>query len=147
MSIGRLKNERNEKENQRNIYIRRKNSIYPIINNIDNRFDDDVRDINNQITDCFYELAQGLKGCGVTDTISTDMENCKQKNSGSDSHISSARSSLLDEINRCQEEIDRLDSEIRSLDNQIRSLEEEMRRREEEARRRAAEVRNQNRAI
>lgn len=154
MSISSLRKERAEKEKERNIYRKRKNSIYPIINNIDNRFDDDVKDINVQIIDCFYELAQGLKGCDATDSISTNMESCKQKISGSDSYLSSARSNLSAEINRCQEEIDRLDSEIRSINNEIRNLEEEMRRQEEEerrqkeeARRQEEELRNRNKAI
>lgn len=119
MTVGELKAERRQKKGQFNSYVKRRNSIRTIISNIDSRFDDDVRDINRQISNCISELAAGLKGCDATKTICTNMEDCKEKYSGSDSKISSARGYLSSEVSRCQERINSLDYEIRSLEWQI----------------------------
>lgn len=120
MTVEQLKMKRKEKKGQLNSYIKRINSIKSIISNIDSRFDDYVGDMNQQISNCINELTAGLKGCGVTKTIGTNMEDCKQKYSESDSKISSSRSNLSSEVSRCQEKINSLESEIRSLENQIK---------------------------
>ncbi len=121
MTVGQLKAQRREKKKQLNSYVKRRNSIKSIISNINCRFDDDVRDINQQISNCISDLTAGLRGCGVTSTISTNMEDCKQKYSESDSKISSARSNLSSEVSRCQEKINSLHWEISNLENQINS--------------------------
>lgn len=119
MSLAYLKAERRQKKEQFDLYVKRRNSIRSIISNIDSSFDDDVRDINLQISNCISELVAGLKGSGSTKTICTNMEECKQKYSESDAKISSSRGNLSNEVSRCQERINSLDLEIRSLERQI----------------------------
>lgn len=121
MSVEQLKAQRREKRRQLNSYIKRRNSINLIISNIDIKFDDDVTDINKQVSNCINEVTSGIRGCGITETISTNMEGCKQRYSPSDSKISSARSNFSSEVRRCQEEINSLHWEISNLEDRINS--------------------------
>lgn len=121
MTVDQLKAQRKKKKSSFNTYAKRRNSIRDIVNKIDNKFDDDIRDINKQISNCISELQHGLKGTNRVTQICSDMESAKEKGTGSDSKISSCRSNLSSEISRCQGKINTLDSEIRSLESQIKA--------------------------
>lgn len=121
MTVDQLKAQRKTKKNSFNTYAKRRNAINDIIKKIDNKLDDDISDVNKQISKCISELQQGLKGTSKVSTICSSMDGIKEKGTGSDSKISSCRSNLSSEVNRCQRRINALDSEIKSLEDQIRA--------------------------
>lgn len=121
MTVEQLKAQRKTKKNSFNSYANRRNAIRGIITKIDEKLDDDIRDVNSQITKCISELQQGLKGTSKVTTICSSMESSKEQGTGSDSKISSCRGYLSKEVSRCQGRINTLDSEIRSLESQIKA--------------------------
>lgn len=123
MTVDQLKSQRKTKKNSFNTYVKRRDAINKIISNIDKNLDDDVRDVNNQISSCISNLTQGLK-VGSSKRISTvcsGLESSKESNVGRDTQISSVRSNLVNEKNRCQRNINSLDAEIRQLESQIKA--------------------------
>ena len=120
MTVDQLKSQRKTKKNSFNTYVKRRDAVKGIIKNIDNKLDDDVRDVNKQISNCISELQQGLKGVSKVTTICDNMEDSKEGGTSS-GKISSCRSNLSSEANRCQGRINTLDSEIKSLENQIKA--------------------------
>lgn len=121
MTVEQLKAQRKTKKSSLNTYAKRRDSIRDILNKIDTKLDDDIRDVNKQISDCIFELQQGLGGTGSISTICSDMQGVKEKATDFDSKIISCRSNLSSEVSRCQGRINTLDSEIRSLENRIRT--------------------------
>ena len=121
MTVEQLKSQRRTKKSSFNTYAKRRNAVRDIVSKIDNKLDDDVSDVNGQITKCISELKQGLKGTAKVYQIASDMEASKEKYVGSDSKISSCRGNLSCEVSRCQGRINTLDSEITQLENQIRA--------------------------
>ena len=117
MTIDQLKARRKSKKNSFNSFVKRRDAINKIISNIDNKLDDDVRDINNNISSCASKLGQGLKAA----TVSGALEATKEGNAGSDGKISSVRSNLVSEKARCQRNINSLDTEIKQLEYQIKA--------------------------
>lgn len=121
MTVDQLKAQRRTKKSSFNTYAKRRNAVRDIVSKIDNKLDDDIRDVNNQITKCISELQQGLKGTTKVSQISSDMESSKEKGVGSDTKLSSCRGNLSSEVSRCQGRINTLDYEITQLENQIRA--------------------------
>ena len=123
MTIDQLKARRKSKKNSFNSFVKRRDAINKIISNIDNKLDDDVRDINNNISSCASKLGQGLKAANSRKvaTVSGALEATKEGNAGSDGKISSVRSNLVSEKARCLRNINSLDTEIKQLEYQIKA--------------------------
>ena len=121
MTVDQLKTQRESNKNLFNSYVKRRDAVKNIISNIDNKLDDDVRDVNFQISLCISELSQGLKGVSNVLRISSDMTSAKESSASSESRIVSCKSSLNEEVSRCQREINALDSEIKQLESQIKA--------------------------
>lgn len=121
MTVDQLKAQRRSKKSSFNAYAKRRNAVRDIVSKIDNKLDDDIRDVNSQITKCISELQQGLKGTTKVSQICSDMESSKEKGVGSDTKLSSCRGNLSSEVSRCQGRINTLDYEITQLENQIRA--------------------------
>lgn len=121
MTVAELKEKRKSKKRSFNSYANRRNGVRTIVSNIDDKFDDDIRDINNRIASCISELQQGLKGSTKLSTVCSAMEATKEKSTGSDSKMSSCRSYVKSEQTRCQGRINTLDAEIKELERQIKA--------------------------
>ena len=123
MTIDQLKARRKSKKNSFNTFVKRRDAINKIISNIDNKLDDDVRDINSNISNCVSKLGQGLKvsNSRKVSTVSSSLDSVRENYAGSDGKISSVRSYLMSEKNRCQNNINSLDYEIKQLENQIKA--------------------------
>lgn len=121
MTVDQLKAQRKTKKSSFNAYAGRRNKVKDIIKKIDDKLDDNISDVNKQISNCVSELRRGLKGTGKVATICSEMESIKEKGTDSDYYISSCRSNLSSEVNRCQGKINALDSEIKSLESQIKA--------------------------
>lgn len=121
MTVAELKEKRKSKKKSFNTYANRRNGVRTIVSNIDDKFDDDIRDINNKISACISELQQGLKGSTKLSTVCSAMEGTKEKSTGSDSKMSSCRSYVKSEQTRCQGRINTLDAEIKELERQIKA--------------------------
>ncbi len=119
MTVAELKEKRKSKKRSFNTYANRRNGVRTIVSNIDDRFDDDIRDVNKRISSCISELQQGLKGSCKLSTICSAMEATKEKGTVSDSKMSSCRSYVKSEQSRCQGRINTLDAEIKELERQI----------------------------
>jgi len=128
MSISSLISQRDSARRSSNAYASRRDAVKKIINKIDGDLDDNVSRINNEILKCIDELEGAMKGVSATSTVLTNMQTSGEKYVGSDSFISSSRSNLSAEVNRCQSQINSLNSEINWIDSEIsrlRALEEE----------------------
>ena len=121
VTVEQLKAQRKTKKSSFNLYAKRRNSIRDIISNIDGKMNDDISDINRQISNCILEFQQGLKGSKRVAQICSDMESAKEKWADSDSKITSCRSNLSSEVSRCQSKINTLDYEIKQLEGQIKA--------------------------
>lgn len=121
MTVDQLKAQRKSKKSSFNSYANRRNAVKTIISNIDNKLGDDIGDVNGQISSCISELRQGLKGSSKLETVCSAMEAVKEGSSWNDSKISSCRSNLSNEVNRCQRNINSLDAEIKNIENQIKA--------------------------
>lgn len=120
LKVKLLKSQRQEKKKTFNTYVGRRNSIKNIINMLDKKLDDDIQDINGQVSKCVAEFQKGLKGISKTEMICSNMDSEKEKRVSSDSKISACRYHLSNEVNRCQTHINNLDCEIKQLENEIR---------------------------
>ena len=121
MTVNQLKSQRKNKKSSFNTYVKRRDAVKNIISSIDNKLDDDVRDVNNQIASCISELSQGLKGVPNVSKRSSDMTSAKEKSVGAESKIVSCSYNLCKEVSRCQGKINTLDSEIKQLESQIKA--------------------------
>ena len=121
MPVEPLKAIRKEEKKLFSSFVSRRNAVRTIISNIENKLDDDIRDVNNQISNCASELSQGLKGVSKISQIYAEINSAKEQGAGADLKISECRSNLNKEASRCQGEINTLDSEIKKLENQIKA--------------------------
>lgn len=119
VNVQQLRMEKARKQSSLNTYVRRRDALQAIIKRIDGEIDDDIRDINWQISKCTAELQQGLKGGGKVAQICSDMELEKEKTAGVDTQISFCRSVLATEVIRCQGQIDTLTAEVSTLNQKI----------------------------
>ena len=119
MTVEQLKTERSNKKSSFNAYAKRRNSINDIIDKIGSKFDDDINAVNKQIDNCIYELQCGLRGTSSVSTVCNNLELAKEKTIWSDYNISTCKSNLIYEKNRCQSRINELDATIKSLEKQI----------------------------
>lgn len=120
MTVSELKAERKRKKSSFNSYAKRRDAVRNIIERIDSKLDDNVRDVNSQIQKCADELRSGLKGVSGISTVCANIEDNRQNVSDLDSKISSCRSNMSSEAVRCQGEINALDDQIRRIEGQIR---------------------------
>lgn len=120
MTVSELKAERRRKKSSFNSYAKRRDAVRKIIDHIDSKLDDNVRNVNSQIQKCADELRYGLKGVSGIGAVCADIEDTRQSASDVDGKISGCRSNMSREALRCQGKIDTLDSQIRRLEGQIR---------------------------
>ncbi len=62
MTVAQLKSQRKTKKSSFNTYVKRRNGTRDIVSKIDSNLDDDIRDVNTQISNCMSKLTEGLKG-------------------------------------------------------------------------------------
>lgn len=120
MTVEQLKAQRKQKKIQFNRYAERRNALKTILSRIDDRLDDDISDVNKQITKCSEELEKGIKGHSKVATLRNSILGAKEKYASSDSKISSCRDYIDTERSRCQGRINSLDGEIRDLETRIK---------------------------
>lgn len=120
MTVEQLKAQRKQKKTRFNRYAERRDALKTILSRIDDRLDDDIGDVNKQITKCSEELEKGIKGHPRVATIRNSILGAKEKSVSSDSKISSCRDYIDTERSRCQGRINSLDWEIRDLETKIK---------------------------
>lgn len=119
MTVEQLKAQRRAQKSSLSVYKNRRSEVNDIIRKIDNNLTTMITSINLQTYQCSSKLREGLKGSSKIATICDDIENQKEKDIHLDDKISSCRSSLSSEANRCQAKIDTINSQIKWLENQI----------------------------
>ena len=122
MPVERLKALRRTKKKSFNDYAKRRDAIKKVISNIDNSLDNEKNAVNKRINLCESELQEGLKKVSGVSLICSEMEFTKMTDPSQDPFLSTCRSKLDLERQRCQRRINELDAEIKSLESQIRSL-------------------------
>lgn len=123
-----LKVERDIKIKERDTYIKRKQEVDCISGKINLQLSISIANVNDMTDFCSSALKRGLKGKKAD--VVEDIEEEKEKDTYSDSNLSSSYDNFFEESKRCQSEIEELDSEISLLDGQIHEAEQ----REEEER-------------
>ncbi len=119
-NLSQLKNEYSNKKNSFEVYANRRDKINKIINSIEGDFDNEVSSVNKKINQCIENFRDGLNVEGSCDAqIINKLEKLKESSAESDSKLSSCKSNLNSEKNRCQTKINNLDVEIKSLKTQI----------------------------
>lgn len=122
MSISDLRQQKQQKENERNTLSRRKEAVDIIGANVDVGFD--ISNYNNALFIGISALESGIKGSSHATAIVDEMYLEVEEPTPTDEKLSSSRSYLTSESTRLQNEIDTLNSQISSLEWQIREAEE-----------------------
>ncbi len=121
MSVESLKAKRRTKKKQFNEYVKRRDAINRIINNMSSKTGDDVSDVNNKIYATSNFLRSGLSGVSKISSVATEIYSEKESYVGGDDALSSCSEYLTKEKNRCQSKINSLDREIDDLEKQIKA--------------------------
>lgn len=116
-----LKTQRSGKISERDILVNRKDSIDKIIEKIGSDFEDNVISINSMLSYCASYYSSGIKG--RKNDIYSDISSEREQYDFNDTKLSSCKSNLQNESNRCQSRIDTLNLEITSLDSEIATAE------------------------
>ena len=117
-----LKNERDIKIKKRDTYIERKQEVDCISGKLDLQLSISITNVNDMTEFCSSSLKRGLKG--KKKEIAEEIEEAKEKDTHSDSNLSSSYDNFLKELKHCQSKIEELDLEISLLDGQIREAEQ-----------------------
>jgi chromosome segregation ATPase len=115
-----MKAQRKNKIAERKTLKSRVDKLRKIVSSIDNKMDDDVKDINKQLEKCTSNLRESIRGYSRHMTVAAEIDAIKEGNSAYETDISSCRNNLTSEMQRCQSRIDTLTGEINSLEYQIK---------------------------
>lgn len=121
MSVESLKAQRSACKKSFNSYAKRRDAVRKIINSIDGKFDDDVRDVNNEVLQCKNELLAGLRGIQRINDVGEAIEDTKESNVEDDARLKDCRNNLSLEATRCQQQINAMDRQIRQYEMQIKA--------------------------
>jgi DNA repair exonuclease SbcCD ATPase subunit len=120
MSVDSLKAQRRSAKSEKSTLTKRHDKLRKIVASIDEKMDDDVRDINKQLEKCTSNLRDGIRGYSRNQTVANSIDDIKEKNVAYETKMSSCRNNLTSEMQRCQTRIDELSRQISTLEYQIK---------------------------
>lgn len=125
-----------QKKKEAEMYEKWIKQLQPIKTEIENNLDDKVVDVNNNIQSLVTELESAVRHSTIFDTSVQNVEDSKEACGYSDSHRSTASSSITSEIRSLSNKKDEAERQSQDYYNKY---EEAKRQEEEEARRQREE--------